>query len=222
VAESGEHLMQVEVEDVLGLSAATIEMPVRVVVAEPEQPWHLDWLKAGAIAAGVVAGAAILLLLAWSARQAWRSQQVLALRERIFTPPDEPAETPTTLAAADADALAILVPVGSFLGARDPACLHLRQQEVSFSTDPDAPGLHLAGLDHQQIGARITRRDDTFWLQNLDHGRGVWLNYQPVGETALGLKPGDLIHFGNLGFRFTINTDPMDRKVSVSKYEPLI
>ncbi len=222
VTESGEHTLQVEVEDMLGLTAVTIEMPVQVRVPDPEPPRHFNWQKAGAIAAGVVAAAAVLLLLSWSTGQAWRSRQVRALRDRLFTPPMEAAAATVPPAADDADALATLVPEESFLGVADPACLHLRQPEVTFSTDPDQPGIQLTGLDHQKIQAKISLREGAFWLQSLDHGRGVWLNYRPVGETAVSLRPGDLVHFGNSGFRFTINTDSPDRKVTVSKYEPLI
>jgi hypothetical protein len=224
LTESGEHTLQVEVEDMLGLEAATIEMPVQVMVPEPEPPRRFNWQKAGAIAAGVVAGAAILLLLAWSARQAWRSRQVLALRERIFSPPAEAPHMHASLPVEEEEEviLASLVPAESFLGAADPACLHLRRPEVTLSTDPDRPGVHLAGLGRQSLQAKIVLREGAFWLQNLDHGRGVWLNYHPVGSEAAALRPGDLVHFGNLGFRFTINQGPTDRKVNVSKYEPLI
>lgn len=222
VTESSEHTLQVEVEDMLGLSAATIEMPVRVTIPEPEPPKHINWQKVGAITAGVVAGASVLLLLAWGARQAWQSRQVRALRERMFTAPAEAAHPPVSTPEEEAAVLASLVPAESFLGAADPACLHLRRPEVTLSTDADEASIHLAGGDHQAVRAKISLWEGEFRLQSLDRGQGVWLNYRQVGQAGETLKAGDVVHFGNLAFRFTINPDPTNQKVNVSEYEPLI
>ncbi|MCB2214094.1 hypothetical protein KQH50_01740 [bacterium] len=222
VRESGEHTLQVEVEDMLGLSAATIEMPVQVTIPDPEPPRHFNWQKAGAIGAGGVAGISVIMLLVWVGRQAWQSRQMRALRERVFVTPAEAAHQPAQQPEEEAPVLASLVPAESFLGAADPACLHLRQPTVTISTDPQLPGLHLDGLDHQEVEAKISLREEHFWLQNLDHHDGLWLNYRTVGQAREALRPGDLVHFGNLAFRFTINTDSSSQKVSLSKYEPLI
>ncbi len=68
--ESGEHFIQVEITDQLGLTAETISSPVEVRIVAPEIAPGFNWQKAGGIAAGVFAGAAVLLLIYWQVRKA--------------------------------------------------------------------------------------------------------------------------------------------------------
>ncbi len=89
--EDGEHTIQIEVEDQLGLTASTIVTRVQVAIIKPEAVPGVNWQKIGAIAAGVVAIAAILLLIYWLLRRFWESQRIQELRGRIFTPPTDTA-----------------------------------------------------------------------------------------------------------------------------------
>jgi hypothetical protein len=218
--ESGEHTIQVEVEDQLGLSASTIVMPVQVRILEPETAPKVNWQKIMAIAAGGVAAAAILLLVFWLLRQFWQSQSMKDLCNRIFPPTADISSEPVSVEVADADPLATFIPLDSFFGDADPEAIAITQLDTTLTNNPEE-GLLVEIPNVKILNVHLIFRDDVLWLENHGEPNSVWVNYERVGNEAIALDPGDLVHFGNSGFRFTINSGSTPLKVSVSKYEPL-
>jgi hypothetical protein len=39
---------------------------------------------------------------------------------------------------------------------------------------------------------------------------GTWVNYEPIQKEGRILKHGDVVHFGQLMYRFTIKSPPAD------------
>jgi predicted component of type VI protein secretion system len=55
------------------------------------------------------------------------------------------------------------------------------------------------------LHARLVRQEDgSFRLIDQGSVAGTWVNYAEVPEEGQVLQHGDLIHFGRVGFRFTL------------------
>ncbi len=220
--EDGEHTLQVEVEDQLGLTASTIATPVQVIILKPETAPKVNWQKFGAIAAGGVAAASILLLVFWLLRQFWQSKNMQDLRSRIFPPATDNTVESVPADLSDVSAVATFIPLDSLLGEADPGAITITQFDTTLTDNPEEEGLLIESHGAKALKVRLVIRENIFWLENHGNPNGVWINYKLVGSDPVPLNPGDLVHFGNLGFRFTINPNQTPRKISVSKYEPLI
>jgi pSer/pThr/pTyr-binding forkhead associated (FHA) protein len=49
---------------------------------------------------------------------------------------------------------------------------------------------------------------------------GTWVNFEPVGQEAHLLQHGDVIHFGQLIFRFELKEPPAPAEPKISKVNP--
>ncbi len=78
-------------------------------------------------------------------------------------------------------------------------------QSLLLLTDPSLEGLH-ARLYHQA--------DNHFKIYDKGTVAGTWVNYSPVPKDGMLLEHGDLIHFGRLGFRFTLRHPDRSRKTA--------
>ncbi|QRN83027.1 hypothetical protein JR338_11520 [Chloroflexota bacterium] len=217
--ESGEHFIQVEITDQLGLTAETISSPVEVRIVTPEIAPGFDWLKAGGIAAGVIAGAAVLLLIYWQVRQAVNSYK--AAHPRAVTG-SEDSQTPRPLPLLEKAPLAYFVPAQSLLGLEDPGVIPVTRPRFVLPDDLAVESPYLTEDKWTVERAWLNKLDNHFWLHSVGGNADVWLNAQQVGMESVEVKPGDLVYFGELGFRFTIKTDEDSRKASVEKYEPFL
>ena len=216
----GEHFIQVAVEDQLGLSAETIAFPVQVTILTPEPEPGFDWVRAGMLAAAFLTGVSLVMLVVWLVTRFLHGRKA----ERLGRLPeaDENELPPLPVIAADQAVLATLVPSQSLLGLADPACIQIQRTRTVWPDDlpPESP--FRADNDWKGERVRLNLREGHFWLQSEGLETIVWLNGQPVGSTPLELRPGDLVHFGKTGFRFTINKDNPSRQASVAKYEPFL
>jgi pSer/pThr/pTyr-binding forkhead associated (FHA) protein len=77
-------------------------------------------------------------------------------------------------------------------------------------------------VDVDGVQARLTVDSEGFWLSDLDSQTGTWVNYRRVGTHPVRIQPGDLIHFGNCGFRFTMVERTLPDAVHIYPYEPLL
>ncbi|MBG0771036.1 MAG: hypothetical protein H0S82_04970 [Anaerolineaceae bacterium] len=217
--ESGEHFIQVAITDQLGLTAETIAFPVEVKIITPEAQPGFDWHKAGGIAAGVMAALSVLLFVYWQVRQTiGRYQEAhpradMANDDGLASKPLNPAEkTP----------LAYLVPAQSLLGLEDPGVIPVTRSRFVLPDDLATESPYLTEGRWQIERAWLNLLEGHFWLHSVGGNSDVWLNDQPVGMEPVEVMPGDLVYFGELGFRFTIKTDEASRKASVEQYEPFL
>ncbi len=207
----GTHRLQIEVEDVLGLVAATPEMTVTVDVAvptaesqTPEPTASVPPTNPSAIASaansgqrGLVLGAALVagMVLAGALLWAWRGT-----RHR----PRPPARPPT-----DSQSWGVLEPLPP-LEPDWPAAprIPLQKAEVVLGSDPAQADFVLDDRSVSPRHARLWRTPEgQVFLADLRSLAGTWLNYAPVSVHGAPVEPGDVIHVGRFGFRFVTETD---------------
>jgi len=217
--ETGEHFIQVEITDQLGLKAQTIAFPVEVRIVSPAPVAGFNWQKAGGIAASVIAGGAILLMAFWQGRQA-----LIRYRQAHpqVAPEKDDNQAPKPLLPVERAPLAYFVPAQSLLGFEDPGVIPVTRPRFILPDDLAVDSPYLAGSQWEIDRAWLNQLDGHFWLHSVGGQTKVWVNDLPVGMDPVEVQPGDLVYFGGQGFRFTIKADRNARKVTVDKYEPLL
>lgn len=242
IADSGAYSLRVEAEDSLGLAGSGIEHVVQVNVEQLAQPpliWLTQNLPVIAGLAVVLAGAILLMVLVlggkihpaipgrgrgkparrkndpvtqpvpvaseplrhqragWATRLHWPQRhtapQAYAFFSRLSDSGDDAANTPIAITAEE-------ITLGS-----DP------RQAMLVLNDPSVDALH-ARLTHLENGC--------FWLVDQDSVAGTWVNYTPISPKGVELEHGDLVHFGRVGFRFTMRQPTRVRKPVVRRIEP--
>jgi hypothetical protein len=226
---SGKHLLRVEMEDVLGLSHSSIEIPVDVEV-EAAPVFSLDMLveKAGPyLPYAGMAGAAVLvvggafasfrLLRGTSWRRVLgkrktgpergaaghvRADVPAPARPRPFANPNAPAR----LARVSESSFAL--PGGFFsLGADETRLGSDPARADCIVDEPAVDGLH-ATIKHTI--------DGRFIISDAGSVSGTWVNYLPVPPEGATLEHGDLVQFGRESFRFELKNPPPPRQPTVT------
>ena len=72
------------------------------------------------------------------------------------------------------------------------------------------------------IQADLCLTDERFSLRDLGSPAGTWVNYQRIGTEPASIQSGDIIHFGNSGFRFTMVGTEVLAEIGVARYEPIL
>jgi hypothetical protein len=227
---SAQHELVVEAVDSLGLSKASMSVPVMVTVVHA--PTGVRALLAKyrtsiALIAIVLAGGVLLIILLTGRLRIKSGRERRETRKRAVDPVTQPvsiqqAEPQSNkqkqarrlqLARAERlkDAPAYLVRLGAN---GEPATGHpipLAEKESTFGTDPVKA---MVVLDHPSIAAlhaRIRQMDgDGFLLLDNATVAGTWVNYEPIPKDGRSLKHGDVVHFGQLMYRFTLKKTPAD------------
>ncbi len=88
---------------------------------------------------------------------------------------------------------------------------HSAGQATLILNEPTVEALH----------ATLQREGGSFRLQDAGSTAGTWLNFTPVPEQGVLLQHGDLIHFGHVGFRFTLRSPGHTRKPAITPYPML-
>lgn len=215
---SGEHTLQVEAVDALGLSKMSVSVPVQVIVIQP--PGGMAGLilrNRAAITISVIVAAGLVLLgiLFLGGRQ---TLVLLAERRRAramrLDPLTQPVKVEKDKAASRSNPFPWLrrkapSPIAYFVkltmdgqpAPGDP--IPLTGRELTFGTDPtQATNV----FDHPSLSplhARL-RQDENgnFILLDQNSVAGTWVNYEPAPKDGFTLKHGDVIHFGQLTYRF--------------------
>ncbi len=222
---TGEHLLQVEAVDALGLSKMSASVPVQVTVIQP--PGGIAGLilrnrVAVTIAVIVLAGLVLLGILFFGGR---KTLFVLAERRRaralrldpLTQPVSVTSETSTQRGGAfpwlrrkapPPTAYFVKLTMDGQPAAGDP--IPLTGRELTFGTDPTQS---TNVFDHPSVAplhARL-RQDETgnFILLDQNSIAGTWVNYEPAPKDGCVLKHGDVIHFGQLTYRFIFTKPPV-------------
>jgi len=229
---TGEHTLQVEAVDALGLSKMSAAVPVQVTVIQP--PGGVAGLilrnrVAVTISVIVLAGLVLLGILFFGGR---KTLSVLAERRRARARRLDPLTQPVTITtAANAQRAGAFPwlrrkappPTAYFVkltldgqpAAGDP--ITLTGRELPFGTDTtQATNV----FDHASVAplhARL-RQDEAgnFVLFDQNSVAGTWINYEPAPKDGCVLKHGDVIHFGQLTYRFIFTKPPVAPKPTVS------
>ncbi len=231
----GTHQLQVQAKDNLGLTGASVEIPVNIrIELPPENPWGFVQqnmpLLVGLIV--LVAGAVLTLVLVLGGRLKPRTPGARNKRKRKSDPVTQPlpikenparrlptwvnrlqwphkAASPKTYAylsrISEKDNLAIEPPIP------------ITTEQVTIGRDPDQAILVLDHPSIEGLHARLSRREDgAFRLADEGTIAGTWINYTPVSSEGSRLEHGDLVHIGRLGFRFTLREPERVRKPVIS------
>jgi hypothetical protein len=226
--QTGQHLMQVEIEDNLGMVGASIETPVdillpptRVSLISKLSPYLP--LMAGVTAA--VAGMLLLFILVLNGKIHPSSHHWLkGIVKTRSGKPDHGVLT-TSLDQADPGAshhlpdwsalfqkqsrlnpkvLATLNPAGGSEDHQDLAPITITQEIFIIGRDILQANLVLDDPTIEPIHARIVYvANQDFYITDQGTLAGTWVNYLPVSGEGTRLEHGDLIHFGRVTFHFS-------------------
>lgn len=238
-SESAEHTLVVEVVDSLGMSKTSMSAPVTVTVVRAPtgaQAFLARYRTDIAIGAIAVAGG-ILLIVLLSGRLRLRSRsERRADRKRNTDPVTQPvkiqqAEPPVKRKQAKRppwmraerlqDAPAYLTRLRTDGEPMTGLPVPLTEKETTFGTDP-VQAMHV--LDHPSVAALHARLKQTeggdFTLADNNSVAGTWVNFDPVSKAGRVLKHGDVVHFGQLMYRFSLKHPPADAEPKIIPEAP--
>jgi hypothetical protein len=218
--DSGNHQLQIQVTDVLGLTGTSIEMPVHVSVERPESdPWFVVRrnLVAISVLMALLAGALLFLVLVLAGQLRPMAQKAASQKRRGKKPvalPQVKSESPGHKLPGwvsrfqhphqsdTPDAVALLNPVVEDGEGALP--IPITSGDVLLGSDPNQVDLVLNDPCIEAVHARLTQEPDgNFTLIDQGSIAGTWINYAPVDQKGTRLQHGDLVHFGRLGFHFS-------------------
>lgn len=238
---STEHSLIVEVVDTLGMSKASMGVPVAITVVHPPTGMQAFlaryrlYIATGAI---IVAGGTLILILL-SGRVRIRSRRERrADRERFTDPVTQPvsiqqAEPPSKgkLAARAPwrrgqrkilqDAPAYLTRLHENGEPVTGIPIALVEQEITFGTDPVQATQVFDDVSISVLHARLKRTDGgDFVLFDNGSVAGTWVNYESVPKDGRVLRHRDLVHFGQLMYRFSLKNPPADAEPKIIPEAP--
>ncbi len=235
--ESSEHKMVVEAVDSLGLSKTSMEIPVTITVVQPPHgPAALFSRYSQLITFGAVGFAGLVLLAILSMG---RLRLMLQARSSARRAEADPLTQPVTMAvessaqetkkrsrprtarpkAINAPASLIKLSADGELLTANP--IPLAEKELTFGTDPVQAKVVLDDPTLAPLHSRLTQTEGGNYLL-MDEGSvaGTWVNYELVGEEGRLLQHGDVVHFGQLSFRFDLKNPPPAVEPRVIKETP--
>jgi hypothetical protein len=237
-ADSAEHTLVVEAVDTLGMSKASMGVPVMVTVVHPPtgiQAFLARYRLYIATGAIIVAGG-ILIIVLLSGRLRIRSRRERRADRKRFTDPvtqpvsiqqaeppkkKQAARAPWTRAERVQDAPAYLTRLRVDGEPMTGNPIPMVEQETTFGTDP-VQATHV--LDHPSVAAlhaRLKRTDSGDFLLLDNHSvAGTWVNYDPIPKSGRILKHGDVVHFGQLMYRFSLKNPPADAEPKIIPEAP--
>jgi hypothetical protein len=222
LVETGEHMLYVEVEDSLGLMGETIVTPIQVEVQLPEPEPPLSNQKLGMIVIGIILTATVILLIFWMTRHFLSGKLANQMAKKIFDIRRKPGTAGYIRPEQAGWVSATLIPLDDPGFDLTHKIIPITRSQTSFGSDPERVDQVLKGEDISRLHARLRVKDGVFWLNDVGSDGGTWVNYGLIGREPVQLYPGDLIHFGILGFRFTMIDPSLPPEATVSKYEPLL
>jgi hypothetical protein len=130
----------------------------------------------------------------------------------------QPAEIRAHLQRLLSDPLAA---PGETLKPAPVAPIPLNEKDITFGTDP-VQSLYV--LDDPSLAprhARITQTEDgQFLVADAGTIAGTWVNFEPVGKEGHRLQHGDVVHFGQLIYRFELKDAPPAPEPKIAKENP--
>ena len=236
---SGQHILQVEAQDSLGLKGTSIQVPVQVMVdlpkANPMGRLLLRWPALTGLTV-LLLGAGVLLALVLTGRIHPHRLALRGLRRlpRLSRKPQPAARNeptrphlphwvnrlqwPQRRLNPKAEAFLSFLPDSAEKLSVAP--ISITASEITFGLDPSLASFVLDDPSVEGLHARLVRQEDgSFLLSDQGSVAGTWVNYAEVPAEGQVLQHGDLIHFGRVGFRFTLRTPQKMSKLVVTLQE---
>ena len=230
---SQKHILRAEVQDSLGLTAASIDLPVQVNVATPPDTM-LHWILQYRLLISAVGGLAAVIVIILGGAFYFRKRMQLSPttgRPRQVTPKvsrpvfaalqqvKQPAKRPEIQPAPQIKILS-----GPCSGTAqliwltddhhplpvDPILLPGR--EVTLGCDPARATCLVEAPSIAPLHARLRQMENGAYLL-FDEGStaGTWINYTPVKPEGSQVMCGDVIHMGRIPFRMQHDSQTSQR-----------
>ncbi len=212
----GEHILTVEAVDSLGLSQTSIGVPVYVSVVQPRRGLgvflarHVGWVVG---VSALLAGLALILVLFLSGRR-----RRAAARQKRASKLDPVTQPIPRLEKGRASFLARsrrVAPAAYLVRLRSDGQpvtappIPILEQELTFGTDPTRASRLLDDPSVSPLHATLWRDEaGDFYLRDEKSAAGTWVNYEPLGSEARRLQHGDLLHIGQVSYRFMLSKPP--------------
>ena len=220
LVEPGEYSLQVKVEDILGLQGETILIPIQLEVQLPEAEEPITIQQIGWTVVGGILAVSVLLVIIWATRRFLQSAFAQRAAKKIFDSTRR-ARPPVNIDQVDR-AFATLLPLTNGNTNGGVPAITITKRQMAFGCDPSRADQVLKGEEIAGLHARLRVREGECWLSDSGSDGGTWVNYSLIGRDPVQLHPGDLIHFGAVGFRYTVIDEKSPPKAAVSKYEPIL
>jgi len=232
----GEHSLQVEVEDSLGLTKTSVGVPVTLTVVQPPTGVLAFFGRNSRILTiGVVALAGLILIgiLLIGGRRSIRT--IAAKRRAEKKASHDPVSQPIpALKKADKNkwsfslqawkpqprqekALAFLTRLNGKGRSAVGAGIPLTGKKMTFGADPVKVAFVLDDPSISPRHAEIYQDDDgVFRIVDQESIAGTWVNLEAVGQSkGTPLTHGDLVYLGNLRYEFRLPKAPKRKKPHV-------
>jgi FHA domain len=235
-------LLQIRMEDSLGMQGASIETAVQISV-QPKETSFVERLmtRRWPLILGVVLLAAVILLSVLyfarrrnvvkekrEERRAYRDPltQPVPIRQ-VESPQAKPAEQPAESsrdkigwAFSKLKAPARLVRLDAEGKTVRGGTIPLDKDEVTFGRDAKRVTAAIENPSVSGLHARYFRSsDDQYMLADAGSVAGTWINYVPASMEGVSMQHGDLIHFGKVAFRFEMSNPPKQNRLRIVPYE---
>lgn len=235
--ETGQHQIVAEVEDVLGLTKASLDSTVTLTVKpaprglRPFLARYRSYVVLGAIG---LAGVALMAILLRSRRRGNSTIDRIEIRKRLEDPLTQPVPAITESAPASKkiktqprkpiapswvpakpsrvqEASAYLIRLTNGGEPASVAPIPIADKELTLGTDPVQSMRVLDDPSIAPLHARIKQTDEGVFMI-YDHGSiaGTWVNFESVTREGRRLKHGDQIHFGQMAYRFDLRQPPAE------------
>jgi hypothetical protein len=234
--------------DMLGLSKASMAVPLTVTVVKPPSgPLAFLAKYRAAITFGSITLAGLVLffiliggrfrLLSIRAAQAARRAEADPLTQSVAVGVHDPVANPLAdrkkkrsalskkaipESKSRKDAAASFIRVNADGQVIPVAPLPITEKETVFGTDPVQCTQIMDDPSISSVHARLRQTDDGgFLLQDNNSIAGTWVNYEPIPREGYRLGHGDMVHFGQLIYRFILTVPPVveNPKITVQLIE---
>ena len=231
---SSEHQVVVEAVDMLGLSKTSMPLPIMVTVIKPPSgpaTFLAKYRTPITFSAIVLAGLVLFLILisgrfrmpsiraAQEARRADAdplTQSVQVITEEPITVAEQPkkrrvpSKKASTVPKSRKEVAASFIRVNADGQIAAVAPIQVIEKEIVFGTDPVQCTQIMDDPSISSVHARLRQTDDGgFLLQDNNSVAGTWVNYEPIPREGYRLVHGDMVHFGQLKYRFTLTVPPL-------------
>ncbi len=231
---SSVHTIAVEAVDSMGLKKTSMEIPVTFTVIQAPHgisalfAKYRQYITYGAIG---FAGVALLLILLItrlqlalaSARKAHRENadpltQPVAIAVETSTTENKKHARPRSGRIKPVSAPASLIRLRPDLEPMTGNPIPLLENEITFGTDPVQSSIVLDDPSIAPRHARMTQTEDgVFHIRDEGSIAGTWVNYDRIEKEGYTLRHGDVIHFGQLVFRFQLKNPPLAKEPKITR-----
>jgi hypothetical protein len=116
-------------------------------------------------------------------------------------------------------AIALIIPLPGSDETTLPVSMPIIADDICIGSDPLRSDLLISDQTVEGVHARIHHQGDSFIITDAGTVAGTWVNYQQVPEGGAQLEHADIIHLGEVVFRFNLAEPGSPRKIIVTPME---